>query len=97
MVRSRRHRKRPHAIGETACTLDCIRRGESVVVGGIDDDRARAQAIRFGMAEGATVTCVTKLPAGPVILQVGRQEIAVGRGLAERIGVCPVAANQEAC
>lgn len=75
-----------------SCTLAALRRGERCVVLGIDDDTARAQATRFGMSEGATVSCVTALPAGPVILRSGRQEIAVGRGLASRIRIrrlCP--------
>ena len=45
------------------------------------------QCLRFGMAEGAYVTCVTKIPAGPLVLKSGRQEIAVGRKLARRITV----------
>lgn len=73
--------------GCDGCTLAALRRGERCVVLGIDDDTARAQATRFGMSEGATVSCVTALPAGPVILRSGRQEIAVGRGLAGRIRI----------
>jgi Fe2+ transport system protein FeoA len=57
------------------------------VIGVISDDCARAQAVRFGIGNGAHVSCVTKLPGGPVVLRSGRQEIAVGRGLASRITV----------
>jgi ferrous iron transport protein A len=45
------------------------------------------QALRFGMSEGANVECVTKIPAGPLVIKSGRQEIAVGRSLAKRINV----------
>ncbi len=49
------------------------------------------------MGEGATVSCVTTLPAGPVVLRSGRQEIAVGRGLARRIRIERLGANGAAC
>lgn len=57
------------------------------MIGAIDDDRARAQAYRFGMGQGARVRCMNVLPAGPIVIRSGRQEIAVGRGLARRIGI----------
>jgi Fe2+ transport system protein FeoA len=69
------------------CSLDCIRKGERIEIISVDDQHARVQALRFGMAEGACVECVTKIPAGPLVLKSGRQEIAVGRALAKRISV----------
>jgi len=96
-----RHRNRRHQcckLGMTdACTLDCLSRGDWCRVLGIDDDRARGQAIRFGMGEGAMVSCVTKLPAGPVVLRSGRQEIAVGRQLAQRIRIERLGVDGAAC
>lgn len=74
---------------EQRCTLDQARRGDRMVVLGVDDAQARIHAIRFGMAEGATVSCVARIPAGPIVLRSGRQEIAVGRELAKRISVRP--------
>jgi len=68
-------------------TLLALQPGEQCVIGAIADDCARAQALRFGIGNGALVSCVTKLPGGPVVLRAGRQEIAVGRGLACRIEV----------
>ena len=53
----------------------------------VDDTHARVQALRFGMAEGACVECITRIPAGPLVIKSGRQEIAVGRALAKRISV----------
>ena len=70
-------------------TLDCAHRGDEMVVMRVDDERARVTAIRFGISEGAKVTCVTRIPAGPIVLKSGRQEIAVGRNLAKRICVRP--------
>lgn len=68
-------------------TLALLRAGDRATIESIDDDMARAQAIRFGMGAGAAVQCVTTLPGGPIVLRSGRQEIAVGRGLARRIRV----------
>jgi len=68
-------------------TLDLVKRGDVMVVLSVDDANARIHALRFGMAEGACVSCVTKIPAGPIVLKSGRQEIAVGRELAKRITV----------
>jgi Fe2+ transport system protein FeoA len=69
------------------CSLDCVVKGERMEIVSVDDTHARVQALRFGMAEGAHVECVTKIPAGPLVLKSGRQEIAVGRALAKRISV----------
>lgn len=69
------------------CTLADARRGERLLVLAIDDDLARMHALRFGVGEGAFVHCVTRIPAGPIVLAHGRQELAFGRGLAKRIRV----------
>lgn len=70
-----------------ACSLDCVRKGDRMEIVSVDDPTARVQAMRFGMSEGACVECVTKIPAGPLVIRSGRQEIAVGRALAKRISV----------
>lgn len=69
------------------CTLAEARAGQRFVVTSVDDEAARVTALRFGMAEGACVHCTTRIPAGPIVLRSGRQEIAVGRELAKLIGV----------
>ena len=83
--RSRRHGGRTRGLADG--TLGSLRAGDRAVITRIADDTARAQATRFGMGEGAQVSCVTTLPGGPVIVRSGRQEIAIGRGLAGRISV----------
>jgi Fe2+ transport system protein FeoA len=85
MGRPHRHPLDPTA-GDT-CSLDRVRAGEHLEIVTVDDEHARVQALRFGMAEGACVECVTRIPAGPLVLRSGRQEIAVGRSLAKRIRV----------
>jgi ferrous iron transport protein A len=69
------------------CPLSKARSGDRLEIVTVDDEHARVQALRFGMAEGACVECVTRIPAGPIVLKSGRQEIAVGRALAGRITV----------
>jgi Fe2+ transport system protein FeoA len=69
------------------CTLAEARAGQHFTVTAVNDDRARVTALRFGMAEGACIQCVARIPAGPIVLRSGRQEIAVGRELARRIEV----------
>lgn len=89
-------RRRQHARGQAAekvRTLAGLRPGQHATIQEIEDSVARAQAVRFGMGAGARVSCVTAVPGGPVVLKSGRQEIAVGRGLARRIQV----QHAEAC
>jgi ferrous iron transport protein A len=69
------------------CSLDCVRAGDYLEIVSVDDDHARIQAMRFGMSTGACVECITRIPAGPLVIKSGRQEIAVGRTLARRIQV----------
>ena len=69
------------------CSLDCVRKGDRIEILSVDDPHARIQALRFGMCAGANVECVTRIPAGPLVIKSGRQEIAVGRALAKRISV----------
>jgi len=67
--------------------LDQIRTGEEVTIKEIPDSMAKTQFIRFGIGEGSTVVCHSKIPFGPVVLRKNRQEIAVGRELARTITV----------
>jgi len=69
------------------CALSGVRKGDLLEIVSVDDDHARVQALRFGMSQGACVECITRIPAGPIVLKSGRQEIAVGRSLADRIRV----------
>jgi Fe2+ transport system protein FeoA len=69
------------------CSLDRVHKGDRIEIVSVNDQHARVQALRFGMAEGALVECVTRIPAGPLVIKSGRQEIAVGRALAKRISV----------
>ncbi|MDF2571450.1 MAG: FeoA domain protein [Sporomusa sp.] len=70
-------------------TLAQAKRGQRLLIAAIPNPTIRAQAIRFGIAEGSEVECYEKLPAGPVVVSRGKQEIAIGRRLAENIEVKP--------
>lgn len=68
-------------------TLDKAKKGQQVVIRNIADEIIRAQAIRFGIAEGTVVTLQEIVPAGPVVVLRSKQEIAIGRQLAKNIRV----------
>lgn len=68
-------------------TLADVKRGDTFEITVIPDDIVRAQAMRFGITEGAKISCVEKIFAGPVIIKRNLQEIAVGRNLAKRITI----------
>ncbi|MBE3585775.1 MULTISPECIES: FeoA family protein [Desulfofundulus] len=68
-------------------TLDRIKRGQRCRILSLPSESIRAQALRFGIAEGEIVTCSEVIPGGPVIISKNHQEIAIGRGLARQIEV----------
>ena len=68
-------------------TLADVNRGQEFQIADIKDGKIRAQALRFGISEGANVSCAEKIPGGPVIIKRNLQEIAVGRRLAKNIKV----------
>ncbi|NLK21260.1 MAG: ferrous iron transport protein A [Epulopiscium sp.] len=61
--------------------------GQTIEIVSIPDSSIRAQAIRFGLYEGAKVKCSQAIKKGPVILQNYMQEIAIGHGLANKIEI----------
>ncbi|MBS3985345.1 MAG: ferrous iron transport protein A [Selenomonadales bacterium] len=70
-----------------------LRRGDTAVVRKIIDELVRAQAIRFGIAEGALFAVEEVLPHGPVIVRRGTMRYAIGRNLARQIEVERTAAK----
>jgi Fe2+ transport system protein FeoA len=73
-------------------TLDKAQAGQQCRILALPGRGVRAQAIRFGITEGQVITCANVIPGGPVIITINRQEIAIGRGLAQKIRVAPVPA-----
>lgn len=71
-------------------TLVSLRRGERAVIRSLpEDDALRSQCIRLGLSVGAPLVCIERLPGGTVVVESARQEIALGRSLAERIRIEP--------
>lgn len=68
-------------------TLVQAKKGSKVKIIAIPDGINKSQLMRMGISEGAQVICQEVLPSGPVILRCKRQEIAIGRKLAEGIVV----------
>ncbi len=68
-------------------TLDKAKRGSEIQILSISDPHSRSLLMRMGISEGSSVICQEKLPRGPVVLRCKRQEIAVGRKLAQCIHV----------
>jgi ferrous iron transport protein A len=54
-----------------------------------------AQFVRMGLAEGAKVKCLERLPGGTIVLQRNRQHIAIGHQLARQILVVVVEKGEE--
>lgn len=75
-------------------TLAETKPGQIVRIQHIQDPLIRAQAIRFGICEGTSVECFEQLRNGPIILRRRRQEIAIGRKLAEKIIVEPAVSTE---
>lgn len=68
-------------------TLDRVKSGKSCLIKSLPSGKVKDQTIRFGLTEGKEVFCQAVIPAGPVVLKVDRQEIALGRNLAKQIGI----------
>ncbi len=47
----------------------------------------RASLIRLGLCEGDTVKCIANIPGGPVVVEKGLQEIAIGEKFAKDISI----------
>lgn len=55
----------------------------------IPDQEVLTQLIRFGISPGSQIRCYQKIPLGPVMIRFYKQEIAVGRDLADHIFITP--------
>jgi len=73
-----------------------LRKGDVVIVKSIQNDLVRAQAIRFGIAEGALVSVEEVLHSGPIVLRRGLMRYALGRNLARQIQVEKVKGQKHA-
>ena len=68
-------------------TLNETKAGDMVEVVEINNSLAHLQALRFGINPGAIITTITHITNGPVVINLGYQEIAIGANLAKSIVV----------
>lgn len=66
-------------------TLAELKPGQQLIVGAIGDCSMRLQALRFGLSTGSCLTCVERIWGGPIVIEIGRQQIAIGAKLAQHI------------
>ncbi len=67
--------------------LSRLAKGKAFLVREIRDRALECQALELGLAPGSKGLCLGNLPAGPIILGLGMQKIALGRGFAGKIFV----------
>jgi len=65
--------------------VDVRKKDQGMVVGLPDDAVLRSQCIRLGLSVGSPFFCIQRLPGGTIVVETGRQEIALGRALASQI------------
>ena len=68
-------------------TLNEAKSGDILKVVAVPPGLVRAQMVRLGIGEGSEVTCILKIPAGPVVVRQGTLEVALGRKTASCIQV----------
>jgi Fe2+ transport system protein FeoA len=76
-------------------TLAEAKEGQKLIVTTTGNDEVTWQALRFGIETGAEITVQKAIPGGPVIISKNHLEIALGRQIAESIGVCPSPASEK--
>jgi Fe2+ transport system protein FeoA len=67
-------------------SLNQAKTGESIRLDFIPDT-LKANLIRMGFCTGDWVKCIAKIPEGPVVINKGLQEIAIGNNYAREIKI----------
>lgn len=67
--------------------VDARRGARGTILSLPENSELRSQCIRLGLCIGAGFTCIERLPGGTIVLESNRQEIALGKHLADSIGV----------
>jgi Fe2+ transport system protein FeoA len=68
-------------------TLEQAKVGDTLLIKSITDPETATVALRMGIAEGETLKLASKVPGGPLVIQRGAIEIALGRELCRSIQV----------
>ncbi len=67
--------------------LDELQAGQRAEVHTIAGQQAELMALRLGIGVGETLTCLSKVPGGPVVISKGGAELALGQSVAQEIEV----------
>lgn len=67
--------------------VDARRGSRGVILSLPEGSELRSQCIRLGLCVGASFLCIERLPGGTIVLETNRQEIALGKHLADSIGI----------
>lgn len=67
-----------------------VKSGETVSILKITDPQAAVMAIRLGIFEGEHIRVAAKIPGGPLVVNKGDVEIALGREFCGGIEVAPI-------
>jgi Fe2+ transport system protein FeoA len=68
-------------------TLADASKGDTLQVVAVPLGIVGAQLLRLGIAKGSLLTCVLKIPGGPVVVRRGNMEVALGRKTASVVTV----------
>jgi Fe2+ transport system protein FeoA len=72
---------------KSSFSLNSSKSGQTVRILTMPPGILGAQFVRLGIHNGEKVKCLERLPGGTIVLQKGRQQIAVGYQLAKQIMV----------
>jgi Fe2+ transport system protein FeoA len=71
----------------TTMTLDELTQGQTAAISASLDDMDSLTTLRLGLIPGQAFTLLAKVPGGPLVIQQGQIELALGRDLCQRIQV----------
>lgn len=74
-------------------TLNEAHGGQAIRICTVPSGPSGLEAIRLGVRAGIVAQVVQTLRRGPVVVQVGQSQIAIGYGLAQQIQVEPFEAG----
>jgi Fe2+ transport system protein FeoA len=68
-------------------TLDELNQGQTAAICAQLDDADTLTTLRLGLIPGQPFTLLAKVPGGPLVIQQGQVELALGRDLCRRIPI----------
>jgi len=66
-------------------SLGDVKKGNIIKIDKINDIDVKNYLIRFGIDIGSSVECLQRVFNGPVVIKYNRQEIALGKQIAQNI------------